>query len=223
LQDHVLTVILCVGVARDAQDHEVKKAYKKLALRWHPDKNPDTRDEAEAVFKRVSEAYDVLSDPEKRNTYNMYGKSAFEGGRGPAPDPSMGGGAYYRPQGGFHFRRAEDIFAEFFGGRDPFAMFDDPFFNRGGMGQGGMAGGMGGMGSRGRGGMGMMSPFGGMGMFGESPFDDPFFSNAGGGGGSGFSFSMSSSSSSSFGGRGGVSKSVKVLDCLCFPSYCICT
>ncbi len=188
----------------------MKKAYKKLALRWHPDKNPDSRDEAEAVFKRVSEAYDVLGDAEKRNTYNMYGKSAFEGGGGGGggPEPGMGG-AYYQPRGGFRFRRAEDIFAEFFGGRDPFAMFDDPFMN----GSGGGMGGDGGMGSRGRSmgfGMGMgMSPFGGgMGMFGDSPFNDPFFTNPGGGGG--MSFSMSSSSSSSFGGRGGVSKSVKV-------------
>eukprot|EP00282_Hemiselmis_andersenii_P036628 CAMPEP_0169434252 /NCGR_PEP_ID=MMETSP1042-20121227/4433_1 /TAXON_ID=464988 /ORGANISM="Hemiselmis andersenii, Strain CCMP1180" /LENGTH=67 /DNA_ID=CAMNT_0009544821 /DNA_START=167 /DNA_END=367 /DNA_ORIENTATION=- len=55
-----------LGVPRGASEADIKRAYKKLALRWHPDKNPDDRDGAEANFKRVSEAYDVLTDPTKK-------------------------------------------------------------------------------------------------------------------------------------------------------------
>eukprot|EP00285_Hemiselmis_virescens_P005962 CAMPEP_0173390112 /NCGR_PEP_ID=MMETSP1356-20130122/14304_1 /TAXON_ID=77927 ORGANISM="Hemiselmis virescens, Strain PCC157" /NCGR_SAMPLE_ID=MMETSP1356 /ASSEMBLY_ACC=CAM_ASM_000847 /LENGTH=76 /DNA_ID=CAMNT_0014347433 /DNA_START=225 /DNA_END=451 /DNA_ORIENTATION=+ len=63
-----------LGIARGASEAEMKKAYKKLALRWHPDKNPEDREGAEANFKRVSEAYDVLTDPQKKQVYDMYGK-----------------------------------------------------------------------------------------------------------------------------------------------------
>ena len=70
-----------LGVSRDSSEAEIKKADKKMALKLHPDKNPEQRDHAERILKRVSEAYEVLFDAEKRRTYNMYGKdSALKGG-----------------------------------------------------------------------------------------------------------------------------------------------
>ncbi|KAJ7943543.1 DnaJ subfamily B member like [Quillaja saponaria] len=67
-------------VNRNATDEEVKKAYKRLAMKWHPDKShqhPIKKDEAEAKFKQISEAYDVLSDPQKRQIYDLYGHSGL--------------------------------------------------------------------------------------------------------------------------------------------------
>lgn len=55
-----------LGVARDANEDEIKKAYRKLAIKWHPDKNPDNKEQAEEMFKRVGEAYEVLSKKDKR-------------------------------------------------------------------------------------------------------------------------------------------------------------
>ena len=68
-----------LGLSRDASERDVKKAYRKLAMKYHPDRNPgDT--EAEEKFKELSEAADVLSDQEKRASYDQFGHSAFEGG-----------------------------------------------------------------------------------------------------------------------------------------------
>ena len=65
-------------MARDASILEIKKAYKRLALRYHPDKATQDGDEAQPLFLYVSEAYGVLSDPQKRSDYNKFGKAAFE-------------------------------------------------------------------------------------------------------------------------------------------------
>lgn len=86
-------------VSVEADEHEIKRSYRKLALRYHPDKNADDASAAD-MFKKVSNAYEVLSDPEKRQVYDKYGKEGLEGG--------MGEG------GGFH--DASDIFSMFFGG-----------------------------------------------------------------------------------------------------------
>ncbi|KAJ6833037.1 dnaJ-like protein subfamily B member 4-like [Iris pallida] len=96
-------------VDKGASNEDLKKAYRKLAMKWHPDKNPANKKEAEAKFKQISEAYEVLSDSEKRQIYDQYGEEGLKG----MPHPgSSGGGA-----DNFHFnpRNAEDIFAEFFG------------------------------------------------------------------------------------------------------------
>ena len=82
-----------LGVSRDADDATLKKAYRKLAKKYHPDMNPGDA-EAEKKFKEASEAYAVLSDAEKRRQYDQFGHAAFEGGAG-------GAGGF----GGFDFQR----------------------------------------------------------------------------------------------------------------------
>lgn len=106
-----------LGVPKDADEAALKKAYRVLAKKYHPDANPGDK-EAEAKFKEASEAYSVLSDPEKRKKYDQFGHAAFDGGAGGAA-----GGAGY---GGFDFNGADmgdifgDIFGDFFGGRSAY-------------------------------------------------------------------------------------------------------
>ena len=69
-----------LGIERNAKEDELKRAYKKLALKFHPDKNP--RKEAEEKFKEINEAYQVLSDPEKRSIYDQYGHEGLNSGSG---------------------------------------------------------------------------------------------------------------------------------------------
>jgi molecular chaperone DnaJ len=97
-----------LGVGRDADDDALKKAYRKLAKKYHPDVNQSNA-EAETKFKEVNEAYEVLSDPQKRSRYDQFGHAAF--------DPSAAGGAY--GDAGFDFSNMGgigDIFETFFGG-----------------------------------------------------------------------------------------------------------
>ncbi len=95
-----------LGVQRGVTAEDLKKAYRKKAVQFHPDKNPGNK-EAEEMFKKVAHAYEVLNDPEKRAAYDRYGAAAFEGGGGGAPRGPGGGG------GGFH--DPFDIFREVFG------------------------------------------------------------------------------------------------------------
>ncbi|XP_028821244.1 dnaJ homolog subfamily B member 6 [Denticeps clupeoides] len=178
-----------LGVPRNASQDDIKKAYRKLALKWHPDKNPENKDEAEMRFKELSEAYEVLSDEHKRDQYDRFGKEGLSRGGG--------GGHYDDFHGGFTFRNPEDVFREFFGGRDPFADFfaEDPFddFFGGHSRHRGM--------SRSRTGGSFFHPFGGFAPFGTCfPGFDPGFPSFAPMGGGGFA----SFSSSSFGGGGGM-------------------
>jgi len=112
-----------LGLNKQATPDEIKKAYKKAALKWHPDKNPDTKAEAEKKFQRISEAYDVLSDEKKRNIYDRFGKSGLTGGGGSGGRGGRGPGAHrdhFQQHFQFHFRDPQEIFREFFGGSDPF-------------------------------------------------------------------------------------------------------
>jgi molecular chaperone DnaJ len=117
-----------LGVKRDSSDSELKSAYRKLALKWHPDRNKETG--AEAKFKEINEAYEVLSNKEKRAKYDQFGHAAFDpssgfGGFGGAGGERRGPFTYsYSTGGGFedlfrgsgNFSDPFDIFESFFGG-----------------------------------------------------------------------------------------------------------
>jgi curved DNA-binding protein CbpA len=151
-----------LGVGREASEDEIKKGYRKMAVKWHPDKwaskSESEQKEAEEKFKAAAQAYEVLSDKNKREIYDRYGADGLKaggGGGGPSTStamaPTMGGFPSGRvfmsscgggPGGGMRFSfvssgpgmssgRAEEIFAAFFSGGDPFAGFfddDDDFF-----------------------------------------------------------------------------------------------
>ena len=67
-----------LGVSPSANGDEIRRAYRKLAVRWHPDKNPDDKERAEAMFKKVAAAYEILSDDDKRAAYDRYGIEGVE-------------------------------------------------------------------------------------------------------------------------------------------------
>ncbi|XP_048196499.1 dnaJ homolog subfamily B member 6 isoform X2 [Perognathus longimembris pacificus] len=192
-----------LGVQRQASAEDIKKAYRKLALKWHPDKNPENKEEAERKFKQVAEAYEVLSDAKKRDIYDKYGKEGLNGGGG-------GGSHFDSPfEFGFTFRNPDDVFREFFGGRDPFSFdffdpFDDFFGNRRGP-----------RGSRNRGAGSFFSAFSGFPSFGGGfPSFDAGFTSFGSLGHGGLT---SSFSSTSFGGSGmgnfkSISTSTKIVN-----------
>jgi len=98
-----------LGLNRDASTDEIKKAFKKLAMKYHPDRNPDNP-KAEDNFKEVKEAYEILTDPQKKSAYDQFGHAGV--------DQSMGGGPGGGFQGGFSdFGDAfGDIFGDIFGG-----------------------------------------------------------------------------------------------------------
>ncbi|MGX4643291.1 molecular chaperone DnaJ [Massilia sp. SYSU DXS3249] len=95
-----------LGVAKGASEEEIKKSYRKLAMKYHPDRNPDNK-EAEEKFKEVKEAYEMLTNPEKREAYDRYGHAGV--------DPNMGGGGFGGGAGGFGDAFG-DIFGDIFGG-----------------------------------------------------------------------------------------------------------
>jgi DnaJ homolog subfamily B member 6 len=111
-----------LGLKPNATTQQIKKAYRKKALKWHPDKNTGANQEhAKKMFRKVSEAYQVLVNPEKRQTYDQWGKDG----------PSFGNFSGSNNSDPFSFQDADFIFKQFFGGNDPFKnMFEnDTFFH----------------------------------------------------------------------------------------------
>lgn len=126
-----------LGVTKSASDAELKAAYRKQALAWHPDRHQSDKKIAEEKFKEINEAYEVLSDPQKKAAYDQYGHAAFQqGGFAGAQSPFGGGVRQQGPftytwssggEGGqgfdfsdFGFSDPFDIFEQFFGGGSPF-------------------------------------------------------------------------------------------------------
>ncbi|KAL6785072.1 hypothetical protein ACKKBG_A02305 [Auxenochlorella protothecoides x Auxenochlorella symbiontica] len=126
-----------LGVSKDAKDDELKKAYRKLAMKWHPDKNPgDKQAAASEKFKEVSEAYDTLSDPQKRQIFDTYGEEGLQGMPPPGTEGAAGPGGmpggfpggvpaggfpgmgvrFQSTPAGFSEDTARRIFEEFMGG-----------------------------------------------------------------------------------------------------------
>jgi molecular chaperone DnaJ len=131
-----------LGVTKGASAEEIKKSYRKQALEWHPDRHKDNKENAEKRFKEINEAYQVLSDPQKRSAYDQFGHSAFSpggvgaGGFGQQGGPfggqqgrwgpftytytTTGGQPGESPFSGFDFGDPFEIFESFFGGGQPF-------------------------------------------------------------------------------------------------------
>jgi DnaJ-class molecular chaperone len=128
-----------LGVSKTASAEEIKKAYRKQALEWHPDRHKDDKEAAEKRFKEINEAYQILSDSQKRTAYDQYGHDAFSpggmpGGFGGAGGPfgqsgkygpftytyTTGGGDGGNPFAGFDFGDPFEIFEQIFGGGSPF-------------------------------------------------------------------------------------------------------
>lgn len=122
-----------LGVSKNASSDEIKKAYRKQALEWHPDRHKDDKEAAEKKFKEINEAYQVLSDPQKKAAYDQYGHAAFTPGGAPGGNPFAGGfggggGPFTytyteggeNPFGNMGFGDPFDIFEAFFGGGNPF-------------------------------------------------------------------------------------------------------
>ncbi len=93
-----------LGVQKNTSDGDIKKAYRRMAMKYHPDRNPDDK-KAEAKFKEIKEAYEVLSDSQKRSAYDQFGHAGVD-------QQGMGGAG----AGGFGFDDLGDVFSEFFGG-----------------------------------------------------------------------------------------------------------
>lgn len=118
-----------LGVSREASDEEIKKAFRRLAMQYHPDKATGDKKRAEEKFKEINEAYEVLSDPEKRRRYDQLGTQWQAGAEfRPPPGWQAGQWTYRTAPGGagfeFHFGGTgfSDFFEQFFGGRSPFGV-----------------------------------------------------------------------------------------------------
>ena len=117
-----------LGVSKTASQDEIKKAYRKLAMKWHPDKNRGNEEEASKKFQEISEAYEVLSDPDKRSTYDRFGTDGL----------NSSGATFHNPNDIFRAFFGDSGFGDSFFGGSPFQSFfkmgsgfdddDDPFF-----------------------------------------------------------------------------------------------
>lgn len=111
-----------LGLEKNASESDIKKAYRSLAMKWHPDKNPDKKEEAEKKFKEISEAYQILSDPQKKNIFDNYGEEGIKQDNNGSSNMNFN-----------NFENPNDIFKMFFGGggmgMDPSSIFGNQFGN----------------------------------------------------------------------------------------------
>jgi molecular chaperone DnaJ len=136
-----------LGVSKSASQDEIKKAYRKQALEWHPDRHKDNKEAAEKRFKDINEAYQVLSDSQKRSAYDQFGHAAFSPGGMPGAGFGRAGGPFTQtgrygpftytytttggasPFAGFDFGDPFEIFSQFFGGASPFRQARKPRYS----------------------------------------------------------------------------------------------
>jgi len=111
-----------LGVSRSASPDDIKKAYRKAALKWHPDKNVDNKEHAEKKFKEIAEAYEILSDPKKRQVYDIHGMEGLKAG--------AGGSRRGSHQQTYHFTDPNELFRQFFGSTSIFDIMDEMMGSR---------------------------------------------------------------------------------------------
>lgn len=129
-----------LGVSRSASQDDIKRAYKRMALKWHPDRNRDNKDQATEMFKQIGEAYDVLSDPEKKKVYDQFGEEGLKGmsddsdatSSDPFTSSSSGPRIFFTSSGSgskkYGFRDPFSLFSQFFPDFDTFDMGGDHGF-----------------------------------------------------------------------------------------------
>ena len=189
-----------LDVARDASAADIRKAYRKLAIRWHPDKNPGNEEQAAERFKKIAEAYEVLSDEDRRQHYDAFGRDAPAGGAGGAAGAPSDGARAGFGDGGHGFHDPFEIFNAFFASQEDF-LRDMGFGNfPGGAARGRGSDGGGARGSRAAG-AAAGDPFG-------APFGSPFGFGGGfggfGGGPMGMAQQMQQMQAMMMGGMGGM-------------------
>src|SRR5689334_9371100 len=118
-----------LGVSKSASADDIKKAYRKQALEWHPDRHKDNKEAAEKRFKEINEAYQVLSNPQKKSSYDQFGSAGPQGFPGGGQGNPFAGGSPFtytystggqNPFGNADFGDPFDIFESFFDGASPF-------------------------------------------------------------------------------------------------------
>lgn len=137
-----------LGINKNASESDIKKAYRKLAIKWHPDKNPNNKTEAEEKFKDISEAYSILSDKDKRKIYDQYGKAGLDGGASAEGNPFSNTNFNFNPETshnvytsgssgnpnsvrfaftGSNSINPEQVFSQFFGTSNPYNVHDNEY------------------------------------------------------------------------------------------------
>jgi curved DNA-binding protein CbpA len=120
-----------LGIEKTSTESEIKKAYRKQAVKWHPDKNPGNEEQASSMFKKIGEAYETLGDPSKRSQYDNGGIDYNDINNNMRRNSGTNRSQHQQNFSSFSDRRAHDIFAAFFNDSGMGDLFNDPFFSNG--------------------------------------------------------------------------------------------